>query len=110
MLLYQLAVSALIVLPISFLMGEPGITAPTPTVLLAFAYQIVVVAFASYLAWFWLLTKFLASRLMVFSFLTPLFGVAFGVLLLDEQMSAQFGVAALLVVAGIMLVNAPGRR
>jgi drug/metabolite transporter (DMT)-like permease len=109
-LLYQLAVSAVIVLPVSFLMGEPGITAPTPTVLLGFAYQAVIVAFASYLAWFWLLTKFLASRLMVFSFLTPLFGVAFGVLLLDERMSAQFGFAALLVVAGIMLVNVPGRQ
>lgn len=109
-LLYQLAVSAVIVLPVSFLTNEPGITAPTPTVLLGFAYQVVVVAFASYLAWFWLLTRFLASRLMVFSFLTPLFGVAFGVLLLDERLSAQFGFAALLVVAGIMLVNAPARR
>jgi drug/metabolite transporter (DMT)-like permease len=109
-LLYQLAASAVIVLPLSFLMGEPGITAPTPSVLLAFAYQIVMVAFVSYLIWFWLLTKFLASRLMVFSFLTPLFGVAFGVLLLNERMSAQFGFAALLVVAGIMLVNAPAKR
>jgi drug/metabolite transporter (DMT)-like permease len=109
-LLYQLVVSAVIVLPFSFLMNEPGITAPTPSVLLGFAYQVVIVAFVSYLTWFWLLTRFLASRLMVFSFLTPLFGVAFGVLLLNEQMSAQFGFAALLVVAGIMLVNAPARR
>lgn len=109
-LLYQLAVSALIVLPVSYLMGEPGITDPSPAVLLAFAYQVIVVAFVSYLVWFWLLTRFLASRLMVFSFLTPLFGVAFGVLLLNERMSAQFGFAALLVVAGIMLVNAPARK
>jgi drug/metabolite transporter (DMT)-like permease len=109
-LLYQLAVSAAIVLPFSFLMGEPGITDPSPSVLLGFAYQVVIVAFASYLAWFWLLTRFLASRLMVFSFLTPLFGVGFGVLLLNERLSAQFGLAALLVVAGIMLVNAAARR
>ncbi len=109
-LLYQLAVSAAIVLPLSLLTNEPGISAPTPTVLLGMLYQGVIVAFASYLAWFWLLTKFLASRLMVFSFLTPLFGVLFGVVLLGERMSAQFGLAALLVVAGIMLVNAPARR
>jgi drug/metabolite transporter (DMT)-like permease len=109
-LLYQLVVSAVIVLPVSFLMNEPGISAPTPSVLLAMAYQIVIVAFVSYLTWFWLLTRFLASRLMVFSFLTPLFGVAFGVLLLGEHLSAQFGLAALLVVAGIMLVNAPVKR
>lgn len=108
-LFYQLTVSAVIVLPLSFLMGEPGITAPTVPVVLALAYQIVIVAFISYLAWFWLLTKYLASRLMVFSFLTPLFGVAFGVVLLGERMSTQFGLAALMVVAGIMLVNAPKR-
>jgi drug/metabolite transporter (DMT)-like permease len=109
-LLYQLTVSAAIALPLSFLMGEPGITAPTPPVLLSLAYQTVIVAFASYLTWFWLLTRFLASRLMVFSFLTPLFGVAFGVLLLNEHLSAQFGLAALMVVAGIVLVNAPAKR
>lgn len=109
-LLYQLAVSAAIALPLSFLMGEPGITAPTPAVLLAMGYQTLIVAFASYLAWFWLLTQFLASRLMVFSFLTPLFGVLFGVALLGERLSAQFGLAALLVVAGIVLVNAPARK
>ena len=105
-LLYQLSVSAVLAGPLSLLMGEPGIIAATPVVLLALAYQAVVVAFASYLAWFWLLTKYLAGRLMVFSFLTPLFGVAFGVLLLGEGMSALFGLAALMVVAGIALVNA----
>lgn len=109
-LLYQLTISAAIALPASLLMGEPGITAPTAGVLLALAYQTVAVAFVSYLAWFWLLTRYLASRLMVFSFLTPLFGVLFGVLLLGERMSAPFGLAALLVVAGIVLVNAPARR
>ncbi|HTY02876.1 MAG TPA: DMT family transporter [Rhodocyclaceae bacterium] len=109
-LLYQLVVSAVIVLPLSFLTGEAAVAAPTATMLLALAYQAVVVAFASYLTWFWLLTKYLANRLMVFSFLTPLFGVAFGVVLLGERMSAQFAIAALLVVAGIALVNAPARR
>jgi len=109
-LLYQLAVSAAVVLPLSALAGESGISAPTPRVLAAMAYQIAIVAFASYLTWFWLLTRFLASRLMVFSFLTPLFGVAFGVVLLGERMSAQFGMAALLVAGGIVLVNAPARR
>jgi drug/metabolite transporter (DMT)-like permease len=57
--------------------------------------------------WFWLLTRYLAGRLSVFAFLTPLFGVIFGVLLLDEPLSPLFGTAALLVGAGIALVNAP---
>jgi drug/metabolite transporter (DMT)-like permease len=110
-LLYQLAVSAAVALPLSLLAGEEGIRGElTPAVLLALLYLGVVVAFASYLAWFWLLTKYLASRLMVFAFLTPLFGVAFGVLLLGEPMSLLFGLAAALVVAGIVLVNAPARK
>ena len=111
-LLYQLATSAALLLPLSALVGEPGINMAvlTPAVLLAMAYQAVIVAFASYLIWFWLLTRYLANRLMVFSFLTPLFGVAFGVLLLNESLTLTFGLAALLVVAGIALVNAPGRK
>jgi len=76
-------------------------------VVASLAYQSVIVAFASYLAWFWLLTRYLAGRLAVFSFLTPLFGVAFGVIFLSEPLSATFLVAALLVGAGIVLVNRP---
>jgi len=63
------------------------------------------VAFASYLAWFWLLTRYLAARLSVLSFLAPMFGVIFGVLFLDEPLTRSFAVAALLVGAGIVLVN-----
>lgn len=109
-LLYQLVTSAALMLPLSALVGETGVTALTPAVIMAMAYQAVIVAFASFLIWFWLLTRYLASRLTVFSFLTPLFGVGFGVLLLDERLSVTFGVAALLVVAGIVLVNAPARK
>ena len=72
-------------------------------------YQGVVVAFASYLVWFWLLTRYLAGRLAVFSFLTPLFGVAFGVLILAEPLSSAFLGAALMVGAGIVLVNQPSK-
>ena len=106
-LFYQLAVSALVLPLMSLLLGEPGVFALTPKVLASIAYQGVIVAFASYLAWFWLLTRYLAGRLAVFSFLTPMFGVAFGVLLLSEPLSAAFVGAALLVAAGIVLVNRP---
>jgi drug/metabolite transporter (DMT)-like permease len=109
-LLYQLLVSALLALPLALAVGEPRWTLPSPQVLGALAYQAVVVAFISYLAWFWLLTRFLVTRLTVFSFLTPLFGIAFGVLLLGERMSGWFVLAALMVLAGIVLVNLPERR
>jgi drug/metabolite transporter (DMT)-like permease len=104
-LLYQLAVSGPMLLVAAWLMGEPGIVKLTPVVVVAFTYQCVVVAFASFLTWFWLLRKYLATRLGVFSFLTPLFGVLGGVLLLGEPMTASFAGAAALVGAGILLVN-----
>ena len=104
-LFYQLAVSA-VVLPISSLiLGEKGVSAVTPLVIASLAYQGVIVAFASYLAWFWLLTRYLAARLSVLSFLTPLFGMLSGVVFLSEPLSAHFALAALLIATGIALVN-----
>jgi drug/metabolite transporter (DMT)-like permease len=104
-LFYQLAVSALMLPVASVAMGEKGVVALSAAGVAGIAYQAVIVAFASYLAWFWLLTRYLAARLAVFSFLSPLFGVLSGVLVLDEPLSARFVVAALLVGAGIVLVN-----
>lgn len=104
-LFYQLAVSGPALLGAAVAMGEPGVTKLTPVVLGAFAYQCVVVAFASFLAWFWLLRHYLAARLSVFTFLTPLFGMAAGVAILGEPLTPRFAVAALLVGGGIFLVN-----
>ncbi|HET7876206.1 MAG TPA: DMT family transporter [Methylomirabilota bacterium] len=104
-LFYQLAVSGILLVPLALLGGERGISNPSPLVLAAFAYQAVVVAFISYLTWFWLLAHYPASNLASFSFWTPLFGVAAGGLLLGEQLTPLLAVAAALVAAGIYLVN-----
>ena len=109
-LLYQLVVSAAVMFPLSWLVGERGIGVLSAPTLWAMAYQIVIVAFISYLAWFWLLTRYLAGRLLVFSFLTPLFGVGFGMVLMHDQPSLHFFAAAAMVVGGIVLVNLPTRR
>ncbi|MFH1604950.1 MAG: DMT family transporter [Pseudomonadota bacterium] len=108
-LFYQLGISALLLPVASLVAGEHGIVALTPRAVASLAYQSVIVAFASYLVWFWLLTRYLAGRLAVFSFLTPLFGVAFGVMILSEPLSAVFIGAAALVGAGIVLVNKPAK-
>ncbi|MDP2823339.1 MAG: DMT family transporter [Sulfuritalea sp.] len=109
-LLYQLVVSAAVMFPLSWLVGERGIGVLSAPTLWAMAYQIVIVAFISYLAWFWLLTRYLAGRLLVFSFLTPLFGVLFGMLLMSDQPSLHFFAAAAMVAGGIVLVNLPARK
>jgi drug/metabolite transporter (DMT)-like permease len=87
------------------LLSEPGIISVTPTVIASLAYQGLVVAFASYLAWFWLLTRYLATPLAVFGFLAPMFGVIAGVVVLSEPMSITFIGALTLVGTGIYLVN-----
>jgi drug/metabolite transporter (DMT)-like permease len=104
-LFYQLAVSGPILLLVSWLLGEPGIIRLTPMVVAAFVYQCAVIAFASFLTWFWLLRRYMVARISVLTFLTPLFGVLGGVLLLGEPLTLSFGIAALLVGAGIFLVN-----
>ncbi|WP_028225778.1 DMT family transporter [Paraburkholderia ferrariae] len=108
-LFYQLAVSGVVLLALAAGLGQIEVRTVTPLAVAALGYQAVVVAFVSYLTWFWLLTRYMASRLSVFSFLTPLFGVTFGVLLLGESFSSRFLAAALLVLAGIALVNAPAK-
>ena len=104
-LFYQLAISALMLPLASLAMGEKGVIAITPLAVASLVYQGVIVAFASYLAWFWLLTRYLAARLSVFSFLSPMFGVLAGVIVLGEPLRPLFAAAAALVVAGIVLVN-----
>jgi len=106
-LLYQLGVSA-VVLPLgSVAMGEPGIVRMTPLIMGCLAYQIVWVAFITYLAWFWLVRHYPASRLASFTFLTPLFGVLAGGTLLHEPITGRLLLALILVGTGIYLVNRP---
>ena len=104
-LFYQLGISALMLPLASLALGERGVVAWTPLAFASLAFQGVIVAFASYLAWFWLLTRYLAARLSVFSFLSPMFGVLAGVIVLGEPLRPLFAAAAGLVVAGIVLVN-----
>jgi drug/metabolite transporter (DMT)-like permease len=106
-LLYQLGISALL-LPLGALaMGESGILVMTPLIAWSLAYQTVWVAFVTYLAWFWLVRHYPASLLSSFTFLTPLFGVASGGMLLDEPITGMLLVALALVGTGIYLVNRP---
>ena len=104
-LLYQLAASAVLLLLASALIGEAGIHHPTPKIWLAFAYQTVIIASLSYLTWFFLVSRYKASALSAFTFLTPIFGVIFAWLLLDEPIEPAVLGALGLIAAGIVLVN-----
>jgi drug/metabolite transporter (DMT)-like permease len=86
-------------------LGEALTVAATPVILGALAYQIVIVAFISYLSWFWLISRYPAFKLSTFSFLAPLFGLAAGGLLLGEPITLSLLAAMTLVGLGIYLVN-----
>lgn len=105
-LFYQLMVGFVGLLLMALLSGQIGAVSFTPLALGSVLFQGLVVSFFSYLTWFWLLRQYLASNLAVFSFITPLFGVTFGVLLLDEPLSVNFVVGALMVLGGVVLVSA----
>jgi drug/metabolite transporter (DMT)-like permease len=68
-------------------------------------FQIVVVTFASYLLWFWLIRHYPATRLASFTLLTPVFGLLLGALLLGEPVTARLLVGLAAVAAGIVVVN-----
>lgn len=104
-LFYQLAGSAVLLGALALASGEPGVTRLTAPVVAAVSYQVVVHAFASYLAWFWLLTRYPASHLHAYTFWTPLFGVLAGWLLLGDPVTPALVLAMVCVVLGIYLVN-----
>jgi drug/metabolite transporter (DMT)-like permease len=108
-LLYQLGVSGVMMPPLAWLFGEPGVTDLSWPVLLAFAYTVVIVAFVSYIAWFWLVKNYAPTRVSAFSFLSPVFGVLAGNILLGEPFTLSLAAALALVAFGIYLVNRPQR-
>lgn len=108
-LFYQLAGSALLLAAASLGCGESWRLHLTPLIVASLAYQAVLVAGISFLVWFWLVKHYPATQLSAFSFMTPLFGVLAGSLLLGEPLSAALIGALLLVGSGIWLVNRPAR-
>ena len=71
-------------------------------------FQSAVVAFASYLAWFWMVLTYPASRLAPFTFLAPMFGVGFGGLLLGEPIGFALLAGLVAIAVGLRLLNARG--
>jgi drug/metabolite transporter (DMT)-like permease len=106
-LLYQLVVAFVVLLVGAAITGQTHINL-TPQVWASLVFHSLVVSFASFLVWFWLLRKYLASRLGVFSFMTPLFGIVFGAWLLSEPIEPSFLMGAVPVLVGIVLVSGGG--
>ncbi len=108
-LLYQLAVSAVILIAIAPLFGDL-VREVTPTIVAIFAFQVIVVVAVGFVVWFWVLSVYPISNMASFALLTPLFGVLAGWLIFDDQLTLAFVVSLILVGSGIFLINRPQQR
>jgi len=106
---YQLALSAPLLLLAAPLFG-PFIRDLAPIHLWGVAFQVVVVAGFGFLFWIWIISIYPASSVAAFSFLSPIFGIFLGVVLLGETLAWPIVVAGLLVAVGLVLINLPARR
>jgi len=104
-MLYQLVISGPIMAAAAIVAGERMISLPSAMALGSLVYQTVWVVSVTYVVWFALIARFSASRLSAFTFLTPLFGVAAGHVLLGEPLTPAFAAAVVMVAAGLVLVN-----
>jgi drug/metabolite transporter (DMT)-like permease len=103
-LLYQLAVSAALLFAAAPFFG-PLIREITPVTVGAVAFQAIIVVAISYLVWFWLLRHYPAGDLSTFTFLTPVFGLLSGALILREPVGLKLLLALALIAVGIWLVS-----
>src|SRR3569832_2208915 len=107
-LIYQVTISIPILALAAWLSAETLTRVPGTLALSLIAYQAVWVVGLTFLLWWVLIKAYSASKLSAFTFITPLFGVLASYLILHDTLTPVFGVAALLVIAGLFLVNRPG--
>jgi len=104
-LAYQLGVSGVLLALGSWWHGDALPRSLSAMAATSLAYQTVVVVFASYLLWFWLVRHYPATRLAAFTLLTPVFGLLMGVLMLSEPLTLRLVLALTGVAVGMVLVN-----
>ena len=103
-LLWQLTISAPVLMIAAFLIGDT-IRDVQPIHLWGMLFQIFCVASFGFLWWFWLLKRYPASGVASFSFLSPVLAVFFGWLILDETITPGVWAALVLVALGLVLIN-----
>jgi drug/metabolite transporter (DMT)-like permease len=103
--LYQLFFSIPILFILSYILEPKWIYKINLYIVCSLIYQSVIVAFLSYFIWFKLIHNYSVSRLSAFTFFTPVFGVLFGILFLNEELTASIMAGLPLVSIGIFFVN-----
>lgn len=105
LLFYQVSVSTVTLPVLSLMLGERWVWQFSAFAATSLVLQTVVGAFASYLAWMWMLGRYPATKISAFVFLTPVFALLFGTLWLNEPVTLNLIASLSLVALGIVLVN-----
>ena len=103
-LFYQLVGGFIFLFPLAFLMGQAEIHWTTIAIS-SLIFHTLIMSLLSLLLWFWLLQHYLANQLGVFSFLTPVFGMIFGMIFLHERIEINFLLGTALVMIGVFVVS-----
>jgi drug/metabolite transporter (DMT)-like permease len=104
---YQVAVSIPVLGLAAWFAGERLTHVPGTLALTLLIYQAIWVVGTTFTLWFALVKSYSASKLSAFTFITPLFGVIASYFIMHDAMTPVFGAAAVLVFAGLFLVNRP---
>jgi drug/metabolite transporter (DMT)-like permease len=104
---YQVAISIPMLAAAAWLSGEKLTHVPGLLAISVVTYQAIWIVGLTFVIWFALVQSYSASKLSAFTFITPLFGVVASYWIMHDELSLAFGAAAVLVIAGLYLVNRP---
>ncbi len=108
-LLYQLVVSGIILLPLSMQLNDYVRNIDLDLILI-FSFQVIVIMCMGFIGWLWIMSRYSASSTSSFAFLTPIFGVLFGWLIMDDPINKQIYLSLFFTCLGIYLINKRGSK
>jgi len=99
----QLFFAGIALIPAALLLeGVPHIHW-TSSLIWSLAYLVLALSVGASMLWFWILQHGEASRVSAYFFLTPVFGLLLGALLLGEQLAPLDGLSLLVIATGLWL-------
>ena len=104
----QLFLAGVALVPVALAVEGPPRIPWTFPVVASLTFLIVVLSIGASMLWFWILHHGEASRVSAYFFLTPVFGLFLGALLLGEPLAPLDGVALLVISVGLWLVTRGG--
>lgn len=101
----QLLLAGVALLPVAFALEGPPRIHWTWPIVASLAFLVVVLSIGASMLWFWILHHGEASRVSAYFFLTPVFGLLLGALLLGEPLAPLDAVALAVIALGLWLVT-----